>query len=136
MHAGACAFLSATAQAPSFQRSGSTPNCCHRCPSVFPSAGWKMKFVSGAISNASGSPMVLLRKKYWTCEPGVRSPSGRIFVYSFVVVTPSQPEPAPYDAQLVPLQRMLLELVAPAGAVIAQMNFEIPSVANLGSLSW
>src|SRR5262245_9746670 len=30
---------------------------------------------------------------------------------------------------------MLVELVAPAGAVMAQMNFEIPSVVYLGSLS-
>src|SRR5262245_10594319 len=136
MQAGAAAFRSATDQAPSFQRSGRTPSCCHRWPSALPSAGWKTKFVSGAITNASGSPMVLFRKKYWTCEPGVMSPSGRIFVNSLVVVTPFHPEPAPYAAQFVPSQRMLNELVAPPGAVMAQMNFVIPSVAYLGSLSW
>src|SRR5262245_30923531 len=136
MQAGAPAFRSATDQAPSFQRSGSTPNCCHRWPSTLPSPGWKTKLVSGHISNTDGFDTSDLRKKYWTCEPGVRSPSGRIFVCSLVVVTPSQPEPAPYPPQFVPSHRMLVELVAPAGAVMAQMNFGIPSVAYFGSLSW
>src|SRR5262245_61675841 len=59
-----------------------------------------------------------------------------IFVCSFVVVTPSQPEPMPYAPQFVPSQRMLVEFVAPLGTVMAQMNLEIPSVLYLGSLSW
>src|SRR5262245_36471206 len=130
MQAGAAAFRSATDQAPSFQRSGSTPNCCHRCPSPC------TKLVSGLMSKTEGADTSDFRKKYWTCEPGVRRPSGRILVCSLEVVTPSQPEPTPYAPQLVPSHRMLDELVAPAGAVMAQMNFEMPSVLNLGSLSW
>src|SRR5262249_19859904 len=118
-------------------RSGSTLNSCHRWPSVLPSDGWSTKFVSGAMSNGVvGVVASLLRKKYSTCEPGVSSPSGMILVCSLVVVTPSQPEPAPYAAQLVPSQRMLVELVAPVGTVMVQMKWLIPSVEYLGSLSW
>src|SRR5262245_49519575 len=130
MQAGAAAFRSATDQAPSFQRSGSTPHCCHRCPSPC------TKLVSGLMSKTEGADTSDFRKKYWTCEPGVRRPSGMILVCSLEVVTPSQPEPTPYAPQLVPSHRMLDELVAPAGAVMAQMNFEMPSVPSLGSLSW
>src|SRR5215471_2544002 len=137
MQAGAAALRSATDQAPSFHRSGRTPNCCQRCPSVLPSLGWSTKFVSGAMSNGVvGVVASLLRKKYSTCEPGVSRPSGMIFVCSLVVVTPFQPEPAPYAPQFVPSQRMLVEFVAPPGTVMAQMNLEIPSVLYLGSLSW
>src|SRR5262249_15689289 len=136
MQAGAAALRSEDDQAPSFQRSGRTPNCCHRCPSKLLSPGWKMKLVSGTMLNTPGVDTSLLRKKYWTCEPGVSRPSGMIFVCSLVVVTPSQPEPMPYAPQFVPSQRMLLEFVAPLGTVITQMNFEMPSVENLGSLSW
>src|SRR5215471_8087854 len=137
MQAGDGPSRSAIDQAPSFQRSGSTPNCCHRCPSkLFPSPGWKMKLVSGAMLNTPGVDASLLRKKYSTCEPGVSRPSGMIFVCSLVVVTPFQPEPAPYAPQFVPSQRILVEFVAPPGTVMAQMNLEIPSVLYLGSLSW
>src|SRR5215470_16298205 len=116
MQAGAAAFRSAADHAPSFQRSGRTPNCCQRCPSVLPSAGWSTKFVSGAMSNGvTGLVASLLRKKYWTCDPGVSRPSGRILVCSLVVVTPSQPEPAPYAPQFVPSHWILVELVAPPG---------------------
>src|SRR5262245_32453367 len=135
MQAGAPAFRSATDQAPSLQRSGSTPNCCQRCPSTLPSPGWKTKLVSGHISNTEGFDKSDLRKKYWTCEPGVSNPSGMIFVYSFVVVTPSHPEPAPYAAQFVPSQRMLVELVAPAASVMRQMYLIFLSLI-LVSLSW
>src|SRR6185369_11160329 len=77
-----------------FQRSGSTANCCQRCWSVFgPSRFWGvMTFVSGVIAYSRfGSAECDLRKKYWTCEPGVSSPSGMTFVNSFVVAKLSQP---------------------------------------------
>src|SRR5262249_33848450 len=68
--------------APFFQRSGSTENSCQRCWSVEPSrVCGVIRFVSGHIANvSSGFAAGDLRKKYCTCEPGVSSPSGMIFV--------------------------------------------------------
>src|SRR5512146_1211103 len=79
--------------APFFQRSGSTENCCQRCWSVEPSRDCGvMKFVSGTIAKArNGSMACDFLKKYCTCEPGVSRPSGRIFVNSLVVAEPFQP---------------------------------------------
>src|ERR1051326_1926347 len=81
----------------SFQRSGSTENCCQRCSSVEPSRlCGVMRFVSGTIAySSSGSIECDFLKKYWTCEPGVSSPSGMIFVNSFVVSDPRPPAAAP-----------------------------------------
>src|SRR6185436_11426537 len=139
MQAGALAFRSAIDQAPSFHRSGSTPNCCQRCPSVLPSFPWKTKFVSGTMSNTDGVERSDLRKKYCTCEPGVSRPSGMILVCSLVIVTPSQPErpgPTGYKPQPVPSHVILVEFVAPPGIGMTHMFFRIPSDTYLPSLSW
>src|SRR5690349_943580 len=129
-----------------FHRSGSTPNCCQRCWSVEPSRGCGvMKFVSGHIAYSRfGSTSCDLRKKYWTCEPGVSRPSGMMFVNSLVTFEPFQPlrdcGTAVSHAGTVPSQTTLLsvgELVADfVVSTTKQMNLLTPSVANLGSLSW
>src|SRR5205814_3875104 len=130
-----------------FQRSGSTENSCQRCSSVDgPSFGCGvMKFVSGVIANSSsGSAECDFRKKYWTCEPGVRSPSGMIFVNSFVVADPSQPVrlcgTVVSHAGTTPLQLMLSSvgvlLAAFVVSITKHLNFVMPSAANLGSASW
>src|ERR1051325_1362788 len=129
-----------------FQRSGSTANCCQRCWSVecSPFCG-TMKFVSGHIPySSSGSIECDFREKYWTGEPGVRSPSGMIFVNSFVVADPSQPVrlcgTVVSHAGTTPLQLMLLrvgELLATfVVSITKHLNLAVPSVANLGSASW
>jgi hypothetical protein len=48
----------------------------------------KTVLVSGIMPAAAPGTVVpsWLRKKYWTCAPGVRIPSGRILVNSFVVL--------------------------------------------------
>src|SRR5689334_11648216 len=129
-----------------FQRSGSTPNCCQRCWSVEPSCDCGvMKFVSGHIAYSRfGSTACDFLKKYWTCEPGVSSPSGMMFVNSFVVAEPFQPErdlgTVLSHAGTVPSQTTLLsvgELVADlVVSTTKHTNLLTPSVANLGSLSW
>src|SRR6185436_9658057 len=129
-----------------FQRSGSTENCCQRCSSVEPSLGCGvMKFVSGHIAYARfGSAACDLRKKYWTCEPGVSRPSGMMFENSRVTLEPFQPVRdcgiVVSHAGTVPLQRTLFNVgVLVADFVVSatkQTNLFTPSVANLGSLSW
>src|SRR5262245_22652869 len=76
-----------------FHRSGSTENCCQRWRSVeLPSRlCGVIRFVSGHMAKfRNGLAACDLRKKYWTCEPGVSRPSGMIFVHSFVVASPFQ----------------------------------------------
>src|SRR5437764_13142623 len=104
-----------------------------------------MRFVSGHIANvSSGFPAGDLRMKYSTCEPGVSSPSGMIFVNSFVVAEPSQPVrdcgTVVSHAGTTPVQFTLL-IVGELCAVCVvsftkQRNLFTPSVANLGSSSW
>src|SRR5262249_34282057 len=131
----------------SFQRSGSTANCCQRCWSVEPSRDCGvMKFVSGHIAN--GRPVGLmkkpLRKKYCTCEPGVSRPSAMIFVNSFVVALPSQPVrdcgTVVSHAGSTPLQCTLLSVGELVGDFVVSstkhLNLLTPSVANFGSSSW
>src|SRR5262249_14658881 len=126
-----------------------TPNCCQRCWSVEPSrVCGVMKFVSGHMAKSSrglrGSDAKPLRKKYCTCEPGVSRPSGMIFVNSFVVASPFQPVrdcgTVVSHAGTAPLQLTLLsdsELDAAFSVSIKKhLNLSMPSVANLGSLSW
>jgi hypothetical protein len=104
-----------------------------------------MKFVSGHMLYSSiGSLACDLRTKYWTCEPGVSSPSGMIGVNSFVTFVPSQPVrddgTAASHAGTVPSQATLFsagELTAAlAVSTTKQRNLSMPKVANLGSLSW
>src|SRR5262245_26672781 len=67
---------------PSFQRSGSTLKCHQRAPSA---SVLNTKFVSGRMSKGTPAERPgARRKKYWTCAPGVRRPSGMILVYSYV----------------------------------------------------
>src|SRR5690242_15830491 len=91
--------------AASFQRSGSTLNSCQRCPSVEPvplevhglpttdisSYCGVTLLLSGTMVKGPGLTAFERRMKYSTCEPGVSRPSGMIFVYSLVVLVPSQP---------------------------------------------
>src|ERR1051325_4433695 len=130
----------------SFQRSGSTENCCQRCSSVEPSRlCGVMRFVSGTIAFSScGSIECHFVKKYWTGEPGVSSPSGMIFVNSFVVADPSQPVrdrgTVLSHAGTTPLQLMLSSagelLVVLVVSIPNHLNLAFRRVANLGSAPW
>src|SRR5438874_9937949 len=104
-----------------------------------------MRFVSGHIANvSSGFAAGDLRMKYWTCEPGVRRPSGMIFVNSFVLAEPSQPVrdcgTTVSHAGRAPVQLTLLSVgeldAAFVVSITKHLNLLVPSVANFGSLSW
>src|SRR2546427_5866925 len=99
--------------------------------------------VSGQ-KNTFGSVPSWRRKKYSTCDPGVSSPSGMIFVPSFVVVDPVNPLPGAdvhaggyvTPAGTLPEPQMIV-VVGTASAVSAtkQMLREIPSAPRCGSAS-
>lgn len=82
------------------------------------------------MSNTDRFDSARLAKKYSTCVPGVKMPSGRICVASIVVRLPAQPVrlagTVVNHAGATP-HTMLVELTAPRVSLRKHIGFAIPS---------